>query len=917
MAEEYRKLSLNGDWIMDYLGAEPYTDEAEPVSEGFPVAGAVPGYWEDMVDKFRESPLHAKLQWNPKYTLQRYPQAGYVPDMALPNVMGCLSYTRTFRLAAVTAEEVRLFIGGAQNAVSVWINGGFIGRHEGYSASFSFHVPKELLKTGENRITLAVSNTRLQGYLGRPVSGCTSRAANECTGGIYGDVELRAYDGALRDLWVTTDADLAHFTVHTEGAADKPAAVRILDGDRTVACGEIPAGENQLSIPTGGLSFWSPECPRRYTVEVTCGGQTLLRKFGIRRLTAEGTSLLLNGEPFYVRGICEHGYYPLTAHPPRDKNYYRKVIRTIKGLGFNFIRFHTWVPMEEYMDAADELGILMEVETPNNTTWEEWGEIVRDCRRHTAPVAYSSGNEMVIDEDYIEHLSRCAATVHDGSDSLFSPMSAMRGIEYFSYGNCQVDEPFPHNPVRLGKLGEFCDLYNSYSLGLLSYISDQADHNVLDERNAIYKKPILSHEICINGTYCDLSLKDRYRGTRIGDTELFTSVERHLADKGLLDRANLYYRNSSEWQRRLRKDCFESTRRCETIAGYDYLGDIDHHWHTFGYCVGMMNEFYELKPGETAANVRRYNSDTVLLADLPRCVNFTCGEKVEIPLLVSHFGKALEKASLQIRLSDGHRVFLRKEIRTGSIPAGKITELYRLAVTMPRSEKPLALKLTVSLSGGDTDAENQWELYVFPKTEPALPAKKVLKAHRLTVTGEMDANTLLKEMEAGRKVLLLGTGPFAALDTSFQISLAGRTEGHLATVINDTPLMEDFPHEGFCGWQFRSMLNDGRAVVLDSPQVPYTPVIEIASAYKNARKEALIFEYRVGEGSLLCCSLHLDEADPAARWLKARLITYAMGGEFAPEQRLTAEQLIALCSTKPIRVTKNTNEAKNANDITM
>ena len=127
-------------------------------------------------------------------------------------------------------------------------------------------------------------------------------------------------------------------------------------------------------------------------------------------------------------------------------------------------------------------------------------------------------------------------------------------------------------------------------------------------------------------------------------------MERHLAEKGLLSRAPLYYRNSAGWQRLLRKHCFETVRRSKGFAGYDFLGDIDTHWHTFGYCVGMMNEFYELKPGETVENVHRYNSDTVLLADLPRCRNFIAGDRVEIPLLASHFGEALSKARLELRM---------------------------------------------------------------------------------------------------------------------------------------------------------------------------------------------------------------------------------------------------------------------------
>ena len=204
----------------------------------------------------------------------------------------------------------------------------------------------------------------------------------------------------------------------------------------------------------------------------------------------------------------------------------------------------------------------------------------------------------------------------------------------------------------------------------------------------MYGKPLLTHEICINGTYIDLSLKDRYRGTRIGDTELFTSVERHLEQKGLLDRASLYYRNSAHWQSLLRKHCFELSRRAETFAGYVFLGDIDTHWHTFGYCVGMMNEFYELKPGETVENVHRYNADAVLLADLPYRRNFTAGEKLEIPILVSNYGEKLPKATLTLRLCDGERVLLRKELRLSNIPVGEITELYRLCTVLPKTESP-------------------------------------------------------------------------------------------------------------------------------------------------------------------------------------------------------------------------------------
>ena len=910
-------ISLNGTWRIDWLSDQPYTAEEEPqIRENSDSATPcpVPGYWEDLTDLFRTTALHTKLRWNPLYTLQRYPQAGYVPDMALPNPVGCFVYQRAVTLDEIPAGETELYIGGVQNTVSAWVNGVYLGRHEGYSAHFAFAVPAGTLKTGENRITLAVSNNRLAGYMGRPVSGLTSRAANECTGGIWGDVQLRSFPDGLRDLWVSITDDCSYFMVDT-GVTRSTKTIRIFDGKKCICAKEIPAEQERSRFLTDGYTFWTPDNPKLYTAEVSTEHQTVSTRFGIRRLTVQGTKLYLNGEPYFFRGICEHCYQPMTVHPTRDKGYYRMVIRKLKELGFNSIRFHTWVPPQEYMDAADELGMVLEIETPNNTSHGEWCDIIRFCRGHASVNLYSTGNELQIDADYEKHLQGCASLVHSASNSLFSPMSAMRGIEYNFTDNEYVDKPFRHNPRRLADVGQFCDEYNSYSNALTSYTSASGTQKVLDERNAVYGKPLLSHEIGIHGTYIDLSLEERYKGSRIGDTELFSSVRRHLEDRGLLDRANLYYRNSAAWQRILRKHCFETVRRCETFAGYDFLGDIDTHWHTFGYCVGMMNEFYELKPGETVENVRRYNSDTVLLADLPACVNYEAGVFAEIPVLVSHYGKEIPKALLQIRIKGGGKVLYRKELRLGTIPRGAITELYKVSFRMPKCGKPMALTLTAALSGGDTDCENSWDLYVFPKN--TAPSARLLKEKNVTVMESCDGTALWNALHEGKNVVLFGTGPFASVDVSWQISLAGRTNGHLATVVADHPLTADFPHDGYCGRQFEHMLNGSRSVVLDLLDHPHRPVVDIASAYKNARREAMLTEYRVSRGKLLVCTLHLTENDPAAQWLKNRILSYAASDDFLPAQILTEAQFAALCKVSPVVSSKNTNEAMNGNDITM
>ena len=904
-------ISLNGAWYADYLSDTPYTLTAEPavcLSSDSATALSVPGYWEDMQELFQTTRLHEKLNINPQYSDQSYPQTGYCKDLFLPNPVGCLAYTRSFGLQEIPANA-QLYLGGVQNAVSGWINGVYLGRHQGYSTPVSFPIPEGVLVAGENRITLAVSNNRLAGYLGRPVSGLTSRAANECTGGIYGDVELRSCPDGLQDVWVTVSRDCRSITVHTEGACDLPKAVTVMHSGKTVCTAQIPAGEEAVVLDAAGYLRWTPETPELYQLTVSTENQTLSCRFGVRRLTAEGTRLYLNGEPYYFRGSCEHCYQYATVHPTRDKGYYIDVIRKLKSLGFNSIRFHTWIPPYEYMEAADEEGMLLEVESPNNTSAEEWRQIVRFCRHYPSVNLYSTGNELQIDHDYEEHLQFCASLVHKETDSLFSPMSAMRGVEYMlTEQDPRVDTPFEHNPQRLSWISAYSDLYNSYSLGLTSYDSSLGTQPVLDARNGVYGKPLLSHEICIQGTYIDLSLEERYKDTRIGKTRFMSSVRTHLADQGLLDRADTYYKNSVKWQRLLRKHCFETVRRCETFAGYDFLGDIDTHWHTFGYCVGMMNEFYELKAGETEENVLRYNSPTVLLADLPR-VNLHTGETVEIPVWVSHYGEDLENATLQLCLTADGKTVAESKLSIQSLKRGEVKQLACFSFRVPAWENAAALTLCAELRAGEKLCSNCWEFYAFPKAQES-------QGGNVIVCDGCTAEELVNHMQAGKRVVIFGTKPFASCPTTFQLSIAGRTTGHLATAIAKHPITDSIPHEGFCGKQFEAMLCGGKAAVLDGTPGPHNPIIDIATSYKNAKREALLFEYRIEEGKMLVCTLNLDENDPAASYLKEQILSYAKSDDFNPALTLTPQSLARICTENSDAGNEDSNRAVNKNDIT-
>ena len=163
-------------------------------------------------------------------------------------------------------------------------------------------------------------------------------------------------------------------------------------------------------------------------------------------------------------------------------------------------------------------------------------------------------------------------------------------------------------------------------------------------------------------------------------------------------------------------------------------------------------------------------------------------------------------------------------------------------------------------------------------------------------------------------MLLLGAGPFKSLPTTFRIGMAGRTSGNYATVIKaGHPALAGLPHDGYCGWQFRRLMEGGRAVQLEAG-VPFDPIIDIASSVKFPIRQAGLFEYRVGEGRLLVCSFAFGGKDPAAAWLRARLEDYAASDVFNPGQSLTPEQLHAVINAPLLSGAQNQNRARNPGD---
>jgi beta-glucuronidase len=102
---------------------------------------------------------------------------------------GSMVYTRTFKYDVDALEKVVLKIGAAYHNAMVFLNGTFLGFHEGGDTPFYLDVTEHLLE--DNRILLSVNNTRTPGRIPTIFTDCYNYV------GLYRTIELSVFPSHL------------------------------------------------------------------------------------------------------------------------------------------------------------------------------------------------------------------------------------------------------------------------------------------------------------------------------------------------------------------------------------------------------------------------------------------------------------------------------------------------------------------------------------------------------------------------------------------------------------------------------------------------------------------------------------------------------------------------------------------------
>jgi len=364
-------------------------------------------------------------------------------------------YRRRFKLPG-EARGKRVFVDfeGVMTASTVWLNGVRLGEYKGGYTPFSFDLTPHLDFEGENVLAVDVDSTE------RPDIPPFGYEIDYLTfGGIYREVSLRVVPATFIEnifvrpknaLTANPVVDVDCFVHHLEASHDAlTLEVELLDGERVLAkvSQQLPSsGAAGEPIPhtvhvegLSGIKLWDLKERNLYHVRVRLrrGAQLLdedSRRFGFREAQFTDHGFELNGKVIKLRGLDRHQTFPFVgqAMPGRVQRRDAQILRD--KLKCNIVRTSHYPQSRHFLDACDEVGLLVLEEIPG---WqhigdEAWKEIsVDNVRRmirrdwnHPSIILWGVRiNESKDDHDFY---TRTNALAHQ-----LDPTRQTGGIRYF------------------------------------------------------------------------------------------------------------------------------------------------------------------------------------------------------------------------------------------------------------------------------------------------------------------------------------------------------------------------------------------------------------------------------------------------------------------------------------------------------
>ena len=287
-------------------------------------------------------------------------------------------------------------------------NGEELGQHEGGFTPFDFEITDRVRPEG-NFLVVRVNNTRGKDYVPTVNTdwwnyGGITRPVTlvEVPETFVQDYSVQLEKGSTRQIkgWLQLNGQQLQQKV----------SIRIPEVGLNKSFQTDAAGRVEFSFGAD-LTLWSPENPKLYKVEIASETDHVTDQIGFRSIGVQGTEILLNGKPVFLRGIDIHEEAPMRSGRAWSEDDARILLGWAKELGCNFVRLAHYPHNEAMMRMADQMGVMVWEEVPVYWTiqWEnpntlrnaqnQLSELIARDHNRAAVIIYSVANETPISDE--------------------------------------------------------------------------------------------------------------------------------------------------------------------------------------------------------------------------------------------------------------------------------------------------------------------------------------------------------------------------------------------------------------------------------------------------------------------------------------------------------------------------------------
>lgn len=390
---------LNGWWDFQPVLTEAGKMHAEPgvIPKNGWLSNAilVPGSWKRAPSELRT----AKNIWT------KWETANSFSFPAVWDTTNTAWYRRTFQVDQIKKDKAYLLrFEGVLRESWIFVNGKEVG-HRKEGSLPSEHDITAALKAGENEIVLFITDYK------RDENGHTFvHVGTDQMGaimGIWGDVYfqerplVRVDDMTIQTsirkneltvIYTLINQSKKKVEVHPEFTVTEKYRTHLTFSNAPVT---LNPGETKTitKITTWkGYIPWSPTNPQLYFLGIELNDKTqivdiLTERFGFREIWIDGHDFILNGKPIHLRGEWCHKDHFDFFRP----EYIRQWFGMLKDMNMNYIRTHTFPHPKFVIEMADEMGILVCLESSwfmSNTQAMDKDEFWANAREHATENIY-------------------------------------------------------------------------------------------------------------------------------------------------------------------------------------------------------------------------------------------------------------------------------------------------------------------------------------------------------------------------------------------------------------------------------------------------------------------------------------------------------------------------------------------------